>query len=180
MSCVMAVYSIPRECGKYTLSKTSRWFALPTANDVLTKSPKPSMAQQAAVSNGETKKALARCAGWCSTKWSFGRSSRGMPSAAASGPCRSRTLPAFRTRSSTRRGSGRCVRVNSPFRRRFAFGSRLTATWRTSAPPMPAMSSTLRMASVGKPAQCFTRRNRSSSTAATSWPSRTNAADTSP
>src|SRR5262245_51428626 len=45
---------------------------------------------------------------------------------------------------------------------------------------MPAMSSTVRIASVGKPAQCFTRRKRSSSTAATSWPSRTNAADTSP
>ena len=35
----------------------------PMAHDVLTKSPKPSMAHTAASSNGETKNALARCAG---------------------------------------------------------------------------------------------------------------------
>jgi hypothetical protein len=49
---VTAVYIIPSECGKYTLSRTSRWFREPIANDVLTKSPKPSIAQHAADSNG--------------------------------------------------------------------------------------------------------------------------------
>ena len=39
----------------------------PAASEVETKSPNPSIATTAASSNGETKNALARWAGWCST-----------------------------------------------------------------------------------------------------------------
>ena len=38
----------------------------PTPDDVLTKSPNPSIAQQAASAKGDTKNALARWARWCS------------------------------------------------------------------------------------------------------------------
>src|SRR5215472_7885139 len=51
-------------------SKTSRLRPRPTAHEVLTKSPNPSMAQTVASSKGETKNVLARCAGWCSTQCS--------------------------------------------------------------------------------------------------------------
>jgi hypothetical protein len=44
----------------------------------------------------------------------------------------------------------------------------------------PAIRRQASIASVGTPAQCLIRRNRSSSTAATSVPSRSNAAETSP
>ena len=56
---------------KYTRSSISIVFPSPAAMDVLTKSPKPSIAQTAALSNGDTKNALARCAGWCS-RWTTG------------------------------------------------------------------------------------------------------------
>ena len=61
-----AVYSSRASAGSRRGPVISNVRAAPRAHDVLTKSPNPSIAQQAASANGETKNALARCAGWCS------------------------------------------------------------------------------------------------------------------
>ena len=63
---------------------------------------------------------------------------------------------------------------------RCARGLRETATWSMSRPVMPAIARHARIASRGNPATCLIRRKRSSSTAATSTPSRSRTADTSP
>ena len=68
----------------------------------------------------------------------------------------------------------------SAFRQRWARGSRDTAKRSTSLAVSPPIRRHSSMASEGNPATCLMRANRSSSTAATSWPSRTRTADTSP
>ena len=53
---------MPSECGNETDPRTSIWLPRPTPHITLLKSPKPSIEMTAASSNGDAKKALARCA----------------------------------------------------------------------------------------------------------------------
>jgi len=93
---------------------------------------------------------------------------RGTARRGNAGPARphARPLAALRTRSSTSCRSGRWVSMKPTFRAMFAPLSWLHAITSTSAGTrrQPAGSSG---SLDGNPAQCFTRRNRSSSTAAT-------------
>src|SRR5262249_40831111 len=61
--CVMARYNRPSECGKNTRPSTRSPDPARRPHEVLTKSPKPSIAQTAESSKGLTKAALARWAG---------------------------------------------------------------------------------------------------------------------
>jgi hypothetical protein len=153
----------------------------PSAPEVLTKSPKPSIAATAAVSNGLGKNALARCAGWCSTSRSRGPTNdEGNPSARPIVSGSRCTAPALRSRSVTMRKPGLARSANAALRSRLARGLRDTANRSTSRGSAPAAARHALAARSGNPAQCFTRRRRSSSMATTRCPSRSSAADASP
>lgn len=91
-----------------------------------------------------------------------------------------RTLREFLARPLTSAALGRVVSVKTALPRRGARGMRETAKWSIAPASTPATLRHASMARSGKPAQGFTRRKRSSSTAATSRPSLTITAEALP
>ena len=148
---------------------------------VLRKSPIASIETTAASSKGETKKALALCDRWCSTWWIWlFISPEEISKASANGLADPRARICALSLSITKPGFGRLLMVYTIFSNKWAIGSRENATWSIWSDFTPASLRQYRIDSEGKPAQCFIRRKRSSSTAATNSPSTYSAADESP
>ena len=122
-----------------------------------------------ASSKGETRKADARCARWCSTRRTSTREALGpgsaWPSCSSSPPIRARVPQSVADQRALRPVAQRVRDLAPQLRSGVPIDRHDGRRPRESA---PASRRHQRIASAGKPAQCFTRRKRSSSAAATS------------